>query len=98
MGDALVFFRTHGYYPKWYSHHYGAYSRPAFYDNAEKKQPQQNGIEMPKENDTEEDAIYYRPYGFGHPGYFKDNKGQEDALYAPYGPFDHPSYFGHPHD
>ena len=71
--DALVYFRRHGYYPRWYSHHYGVYGH-ALYDNAEKKQPQQNGIEAPKENKTEEDAIYYRPYGFGHPGFFRGNE------------------------
>ena len=84
--DALVFFRRHGYYPRWYSHHYGVYSRPAFYDNAEKKQPQQNGIEVPKENKTEDDAVFVRPYGFGHPGYWAGHP--HDKYGRPYQHFD----------
>ena len=92
--EDAIFYRRHGYYPAYhgyrgygyghpaaygYGHGYG-YGHPAFYDNE---------AEAGQDNKTEEDAIFYRRYGY-YPRYHG---------YHGYG-YGHPAayhgYYGHP--
>ena len=95
--EDAIFYRRHGYYPAYhgyrgygyghpaaygYGYHGYGYGHPAFYDNE---------AEAGQDNKTEEDAIFYRRYGYyprrygyglyGHHGYaygpgFYDNEAE----------------------